>query len=167
MINLAIAGVIVFFFHLFIKKFFVKRKPRDKEIVASQETAENQELIKFLKGYCLFYLFILLFSLIVIILVAIFFPHFYRQLSSSIFGERFISVVIFVYLILWIVVLTYLYKVSRLLKLSGNLGIRPSLIVIFTIVASYTFPLLAFIPFLVIWIKSNAYLRYETKNVFN
>ena len=65
--------------------------------------------------------------------------------------------------VLWVTVLYQLYKVAKILKLNKVLAIRPSLIVIFTIIAYYIFWWLAIIPFIVIWIKANAYVHYETK----
>ena len=66
-------------------------------------------------------------------------------------------------LVLWVTVLYQLYKVAKILKVNKVLAIRPSLIVIFTVISAYAYWLLTLIPFIVIWIKANAYIHYEAQ----
>ena len=63
--------------------------------------------------------------------------------------------------ILWLTVLYQLYNVAKILKINKVLSIRPSLIIIFTLIAYYAFWWLAIIPFVVIWIKANAYIHHK------
>lgn len=65
------------------------------------------------------------------------------------------------FIAIWLILLFYLYAVSKVLKISGNLNVRPSLILILTIVGSYTMFIVPIAIFIILWIKSNYYIKYE------
>jgi len=120
----------------------------------------NKAISKF-KNICIINLVSALGILAGAIMVAIYFPNLYRE--SKIFRIFFNLVTIYLTAI-WIILLFYLYKVSKFLKLLRNLKVRPSLILIFTIVSAFSWQILCLIPIIVIWKRANSYLKYIAKN---
>ena len=152
--NLVWIVLIIFILSMIIGGIFGWLKSGSKATVMDQAKGN---IIKF-KRMCIINLISSLMLLGGAILVAIFFPNI-NELSTVV---TILSSLLYIYLmIIWIILLFYLYKTSKVLKISGNLNVRPSLILIFTIVSSYCWFILAIITFIIVWIKSNSYLKYE------
>jgi len=61
--------------------------------------------------------------------------------------------------IMYIVLLVYLYKAWKILKVSGKTGVRPSLIVIFAILGTSTLFIVSLVIFIVAFIRANERLK--------
>lgn len=158
--TIAVSGVIVHSLYLLIKEFFAEKKFGNIEIIPNSAFDSDRKLIKRFKWYCLLYgswIFSLYLSFGC--LISFFWA---LDMQQPAFYRLFTGFLILIFLIFSVVILIYLYKVSKLLKLSGNLKVNPSLIIVFTLVLAFFS--LAFVPFLIIWIKSNSYLKKKGYN---
>lgn len=157
---LIIVGLIIIGSGILISSNFIVRRFILKNKVDTNDIAVSQ--INYFKGYCIFNIILILGGIAVAFLLGLFLSDVMIQSGATeivliIFG----FITTFVY---WIL-LYRLYKVSKLLKKERLLSMSPILILIIIIILTYTLPIVAIIPFIIIWMKCNTYLQLQKVSI--
>lgn len=139
--------------------FLVKRLTFREQINSEKVIISR---IGYFKGYCVLNIILMLGGLISVVLFALFFSQYieFNNIAAGI-----VMVLVYTATFVYWILLYRLYKVLQSLKRQDLLSVRPSLVLIITIVLTYTVPIAPIIPFIAIWIKSNKYLKYETQKI--
>lgn len=123
-----------------------------------QETESLQRNIALFKGYVLTYFLWILSPLWLLLPLTILFGN---QLVEELTGDITFAVFAFVAFVLYVILLSRVYIVSKKLKEEGFLKTSGFSMLVIAILLTLSFQLGVFILFIVLWVKSNRYLKTQ------